>query len=117
MQKAPVTIKIDQDGDDSDAERGTTIDDKMIPGLGINGVTTSVDWNNLTDSEIIHRTVYGPDIPSYELAVVGNGRGSIYNNKIKTLNLSIWFNNKVVDFMNGLLMQKFIESCLRQEPG
>ena len=91
-KKATVIIKIDQDGDDLDAERGTTIDDKMIPGLGTNGVTASVDWNNLTDSEIIRRTVYGPDVPSYELAVVGNGRGSIYNDKIKTLNLGIWLN-------------------------
>ena len=116
-QKAPVIIKIDLDGDDFDAESGTTIDDKTIPGLGTNGVTASVDsvdWNKLTDSEIIRRTVYGPDVRSYDFAVVGgNGRRSIYNNKIKTLNPGIWLNDEVVDFMNGLLMRKLRDACLR----
>ena len=39
-----------------------------------------------------------------------------FNDKIKTLNPGIWLNDEVVDFMNGLLMQKFRDACLRQEP-
>ena len=76
-------IEIDIDDDDTDAERGATIGDNKIPRLGKKGVTASIDWDNLPDSQIIRRTVYGPDADPYKLATVGNGRGTIFNDKIK----------------------------------
>ena len=83
QKKGVEIIEIDIDGDDTDAERGATIDDNKIPGLGKNGVTASIDWDNHPDSEIIRQTVYGPDFPPYKLATVGNRRGTIFNDKIK----------------------------------
>ena len=88
----------------------TTIDDNKNMGLRKNGVTDSVDWVNLPDSEIICQTVYGPDTGPYQLAAVGNMRGTIFNDKIKTLNPGVWLNDEVVNFMIGLMLQDEEES-------
>ena len=58
-------------------DSGATIDDNKNEGLGKNGVTASVDWHNISDLEIIHQTVYGPDADPCQLAAVGNMRGTI----------------------------------------
>ena len=116
-KKTPEITEIDEDGEGSDAGRGTAIEDKMSPSLGKNGGTARVDWKKRTDSEIICGTVYGPDVCSYELAKVGgSGHGCIFYDKIKTLNSGIWLNDEVVDFMNGLLMRNLRDTCLLQEP-
>ena len=89
------------DSDDNDGDEGTG-DDSVVD-----------TWDKLPDSVIIRRTIYGPDTSPYTIATLGNMGGSIFSDKIKTLNPGTWLNDEVLDFLFGLILQS--EKSLRKQ--
>ena len=69
--------------------------------------------DNLPDSEIIRQIIYEPIKSLYAIATLGNMTGSIFDDKIKTLNPGEWLNDEVVNFIIRLMLQG--ETCLCEQ--
>ena len=89
------------DSDDNDGDEGTGDD------------LVDETWNKVPDSAIIRQTVYGPVTSPYTISELGNMGGSVFSDKIKTLNPGTWLNDEVLDFLFGLILQS--EKSLRKQ--